>query len=100
MDWGNSVKILTAYNFFAMTTASRHASMQLRTAIEDFPQQVQQQHLSPHTEILVIVQESPTSPQATYVQRGDKSISCDVEAVTPEPNSRLVSDIVYDQRKQ
>ncbi len=65
--------------------------MEFRTTVEEFPNQVKQQHLAPNTEILVIVKETKTKGKTSYVQIGDKSILWDFEAVVPEPGARLAS---------
>lgn len=83
-----------------MSTITKEVEMEFITTIEDFYNQVQQRHLTPTTEIRVIVEEAKPKKKASYIQIGDKSISWDFEAVTPEPGSRLASDIVYEQRKQ
>lgn len=83
-----------------MSTIMKEAEMEFTTTVEDFQKQARQQHLSPKTEILVIVKEKISQGKASYVQVGDKSVSWDFEAVTPEPGARLASDIVYEQRKQ
>lgn len=74
--------------------------MEFTTTVEEFPKYVRQRNLTPDTEILVTLKDSSPAKKVNYVQVGDKSAFEDFEAVEPEPGARLVSDIVYEQRKQ